>query len=392
MTGDKSPMGGVSIVKVLNLKDIIRLACALYFISPTSCNPADSGQADMLMGVEEMSVYMDARPNRDVNAFDASSDLLIEYDMENPHTAQLAALDTVYDTYLTNCELYERCYPDGFASIYQSTELCAQAHSRISVLRAEVERITISALQADACLKAWQDASCLDVSFSGELYTKPECVFRGPQKVGELCYYNASCESGFCDQGWSFPLSLLCKERVCVPAIQPGELCTDRNYCPLGLYCQNQVEDARCMARIEPFGTDCRTINILPPCPDTFYCNQETGQCLPSPLEGDACDNRNARCMSDSQLDCSNDTKICTKVPDEEWFIPDGGGCMFQQTKCLHGSYCKKNTFCKRSLKPNDPCDEENECGPSLYCTPEGRCDYLNYEAECRAQGLRFDE
>ncbi len=369
-------------------------AFALSLSLLLACSPPD--QADMTgldLGMAPVHMSRDARMDGALDAtMDLSPDLVIdEGTPQNPYEAQLRALDTVYEAYLTNCELYQRCYPDRFKSHYLSTEMCALHDSHISLLRVEVERLSISQEQADACLESWRAASCLDVSFRGEIYTRPECVFTGPQEDGELCYYNASCKSGFCDHGWSFPMHLLCKERRCAPSIQPGEPCTERNYCPPGLYCENQIADARCVAKVEPFGTDCRTVNLPTPCPNTFYCHEETGECLPSPVEGETCDSH-ASCVFFDQLECDRETNLCVKVPDEEWYIPDGGSCKFQQSKCLPGSYCKNDTFCKRSLTPGDPCNAETECGPSLYCTDENVCDYRSYEAECRARGLRFTD
>ena len=376
-------------LKLINKKK--SLSIAGWFFCVLSCSPTDMPLPDVvdMSSGDDMNDMVDAARDSAPDLPDMSHGMDMEHDAQSPYTEQLEVIEIVEQAYLATCTLYERCYPNRLQSVYRNVESCMRSHSRGDVLRAEVARLNISRSQAEACLEAWESADCLDVSFRGELYNKPECVFKGKQKVGESCRYNASCESGYCDHSATFPLYLLCKERECLPETKAGDPCTERNYCPPGLYCQNVASDGinRCLPLIEPYGTDCRTVDLMrPSCPDAFYCHEDTGECLPKPLEGESCSPYNPiiPCMYASQLSCDEDTNTCVKVPDEEWFIPDGGGCAFQQDMCLHDSYCKDNLYCTPILKPGDACEEEFDCGHGLFCDENKQCKYRNYKDECR--------
>lgn len=283
--------------------------------------------------------------------------------------------------------------------------------------------VTLTPLDLQACadeLDAWpcsrgDSYTCL--GYKGDLLY-PEHDKTGTLALGEACFSQVQCASGYCDRVPSWgdcgtckrgrsegesctdatdvcKENLGCSDGICQPpGHKLGEECLGKGIiCQRALYCNDSF---RCAA----YGQAGASCNASTPCAHVLFC--QAGVCVARFPDGTNCTD-SAMCASGL---CDNG--VCTAVPprptgliagqdcsagscrDDLWcsknhvctvptHLPEGAACArddFPTIACENGFYCDETCTeangcqgtCRRYPIAGEPCTKFVGCGRGTYC------------------------
>lgn len=315
----------------------------------------------------------------------------------------------------------ERCLGPNFSRTEAERDVFVKTCSRI----ATAPGVTLTALDIKTCSEQFEGLEChlgqypSCVGYVGDLLY-PEHDHKGTFALGEVCFADVQCASGYCHHS-ILDLCGECKRGrvenescvdamdVCLeplgcvngkcepPGARLGESCAGKGInCQPALYCKGngssgsvcavpEKEGASCHASHEcESGTSCqgdictKTLPNGANCSDDSMCSSwwcNGGVCethtLPTGLgEGEQC----------SQGYCRDDL-VCNKshVCAVQTLLPEGAACSNgddPEIKCGGGLYCDENCangscngVCRRLPQPGSPCTRYFGCARGAHCT-----------------------
>lgn len=375
-----------SFKKLILLSLLPLVGCSSPDHSPQMSKDAQADLADIVMSVDD--AHPDLQGELD-QGYDSGADLTADSDVYVPPElteSQQRAYDLIIEAYKTACELEQRCTPTVFESNNANLEDCVLYYAKPSFLRHEMPHLSFSVEQAQSCLTAWEQAECFDSGTGVKIQHMEACNVTGSKQPGESCYNHFACDSGFCNYAGFYGTYQLCGEDpVCLPAIEEGQPCTERNRCPPLMECVHIQGVKGCYTTLKIGEQDCRVYdNAAFACEGFYsYCEQDTGVCTPYVGEGESCAN-GARCNFIERLHCQTfvENPVCERTPDEEHYLLEGAPCRTKPYNCIPGTVCygKGYETCQKPLPGGSVCDYrydrcvyDHYCNRlSGYCEPEG--------------------
>lgn len=367
-------------------------------------DPAPSDRPDLTQDMslpdpdlsESVDMPDDLESGEDATEYDASPDAMLDTpdDMTQQDTFTLTPeqqkkADTLEEIYRTRCEMWKGCYPTIFEYYYfGDVDLCVEKLGFYSFMRREVPHLVTSQQQLDACLTAWQNSPCVQVFHD---VPSPACEFAGDKEEGEPCVNHIGCKSWNCSYFVAISKERICQgePRVCGPKIQENDSC-ETTTCPHNMWCVISEEGFPvCRKKLAAGQSGCAGGYFFQLCQNGTSCDREADLCVEQGLEGASCGSSSMpNCFIDSQLDCvrnASGERSCQRVPDEEWYLPEGSLCRNggERKRCAKGTKCSSRFDCRVPSDVGGPCENGDDCIVGTFCNEDKVCQSNTYEDVC---------
>ncbi len=273
--------------------------------------------------------------------------------------------------------------------------------------------LTFCTSAADSCLAVAADASLVEVE-SGKTWC-----------VASEAHHLATCEDGEWQQPW---LDCALVEPI-NPACDPtGNQCTggcsqDEDCASLATPCTGAYYCSEAGECLEDADTSPKCYLLNWACQE-FFCNQDTGECDPAPInEGESCDDGDL-CTGDGSCgggECQlGESKVCidNNPCTTDGCNPETGQCAFDPSEfvgaacddgslCTTADVCQENGSCSGQMKlcddgkvctvdgcdgatgnctfqltPGEACDDDDPCTLPAVCTEDGECPVAPMDCE----------